>query len=117
MRRHAHVALRRGDERARVVLDEPFAPEIAKKRPCRSELARCRCARLAPAMQFGKKAADGGAIEIDWVEIAAPDAGLARDVSDQLREIALVRAYRVRRRVPVQRKESEKGLQMAGDHA
>ena len=70
VRRHADLALRRRDQRARIVLDELLPPQVAQERPDRGELARRGRPRLPARVQLGEKAADGVAIERRRLELA-----------------------------------------------
>ena len=112
MRRHADFALRRRHQRAGIVVDQPFAAEVAEKRARGRELARGRGARQAALVQLGEKAADAPAIEVRRLEGGALDAGGRGDVLEKLRQIALVRADRVRRGVAIKPEKLQKGFEM-----
>src|SRR5207302_556761 len=101
MRRHPHLALRRGNERARVALHLAFAPEVSQKRAHGGQLARRGGARLPPAVRVGKKRPDRLATEVRRTEIGARNARRGGSVDEKLREVAFVRAHGVRRRVAI----------------
>ena len=105
MRRHADVALRRRHQRAGVVVDDGFAPQVAQKGAHRGELARRRRPRLPLLVKVGEKTAQRRSIEPRRIEIAFLDVGLRGRESDELRQIALVGADRVRRRIAVEREK------------
>src|SRR5260221_14254440 len=101
MRRHAHVALRRRDEGSRIILDQLLAPEGTQERADGGELARSGRTRVPAAVKLREKPSDGGAIELWRPQLRSLDALPDRDEREKLREIALVGAHRVRRRVAI----------------
>src|ERR1019366_9094244 len=89
-----------------------FASQIAEKRPERRQLARGCRARLAPLVRIGEKTANGRAIELVGREGTHLHARRERGMREKLRQVAVVRADRVRRHVSVQPEESQKLLEL-----
>src|SRR6185369_5911125 len=106
------VPFRRGDERAGIVVDEPFAPQVAKERARRGELAGGRGPGELLLVQLAEEAPERLAIELGWLEIALLQIGLRGGVADELRQIALVGAHGVRRRVAIKSEKLQEAFEM-----
>ena len=114
--RHPHFALRRGDERASVRVDDAFATQVPEEGADGGELAGGGRPRLPFVVKVREERADGVAVERIRLEVALLQVGFGGDVTDELREIAVVGPHRVRRHVPVEGEEPEEGLQVL-DHS
>ena len=89
-----------------------FAQQVAHEGPHRRELARRRAACLPLRVQLREEAAQCRPIELRRIQIALLQRRLGRHIADELRQIALVGAHRVRRRVAVQREKLQEVLEM-----
>src|SRR5205823_4822720 len=111
--RHTDVALRRRHQRAGISACQSLAPQIAEEGADRSQLARSGRSRVPQAVELGEKSTDGSAIELRRIEVRRPHAAGCSRAIEKLREVAFVGADGVRRRVAVEPKKLEKGLQMS----
>src|SRR5262249_2882658 len=93
-----------------------LASQILQERADGGELARRGRARVFLPETVGEEPAERLAIELRRREIGLRPIRLRRDEADELREIALVGAYRVRRRVAIEREKLQKRLEVV-DHA
>src|SRR5207245_1589974 len=69
---------------------------------------------LPPTVRVGKKRPDRLATEVRRTEIGARNARRGRSVDEKLREVAFVRAHRVRRRVAIKSEKLEKRFEVFG---
>ena len=114
VRRHADVALRRRDERARIVVDQTFAAEVAEEGARGGQLARRGCAREPLLVEIAEETAQRETVELSGCELAHVDAGRRGRVREKLRQIAVVGAHGVRRRVAVKREMLQERFEMCG---
>src|SRR2546428_6736156 len=112
MRRHPDVALRRGDERAGVVVDRALAAEVSQKGANGGELPRRRRARLTLTMDLGEKGAERDTVQARGIELAAPDARTCGGVIEKLGQVAFVRAHRLCGGVEIKREKLKKRFEM-----
>src|SRR5207245_10532797 len=87
----------------------------ARKRTHRGQFRRGGRARQPLLVQLAEKAAQRRAIELRRLQIALLQIRISGDVADELREIALVGADGVRRRVAVVREKLQERLEVL-DH-
>ena len=113
--RHAHVALRRGDQRGGIVVDDAFAAQVAQEGADGGKLARRRRPRLAVRVGIGEETADRRPVERRRLEIAAPDTRPGGHGLEKLRKVALVGAHGVRRQIAIQAEKLQEALEMI-DH-
>src|SRR5207344_3513456 len=111
--RHAHFALRRGDERTLVVGYDLLAPEIAQKRANRGKFARRRRTRTAIGMERAKETPDGCPVECRGRERLRSRAAMSGDVFQKTRQVARVRADGVRRNVSVEREKLQEAFEVS----
>jgi hypothetical protein len=78
------LALRCADQRRRVVLEHPLAPQIAAEAANRGQLACRGRARVAAPVQVPEKGADFQMIQIVGREIGAPAPRLLREECQEL---------------------------------
>ena len=114
MGRHPDFALGRGHQRARVVVDERLAAQIAQERAHGRELARGGRPRLPVLVKRADELRMALPIERAGPQLARLHGGAGGRVREKLRQIAFVRAHRVRRRVAIEPEKLEKRLQMRG---
>ena len=105
-------APRRADQRRRIALDHAFATQVPAERADRRELARRRRPRVAAVVQVGEKRADLLVVDVLRREVGATPSGRRGHEGEELREVRLVGAHGVQRRVLVQPEVLEKRLDL-----
>ncbi len=114
MGRHADFPLRRGHQGAGVVIDDRLAAQVPQKRAHGRELARGGRPRLATLVELADETPDRVAIKRGGPKRAHLQPLGRCDVREKLREIALVRAHGMHRRVAIQPQELQKRFEMRG---
>ena len=111
---------RRGDERAGIAFDQALAAQVPHEGAHRRELARRCLPGTMRAVELGEKRTDGCQVTVLGPLLVAAAAVVQREVLEKLRDVAFVRAHRVRRRAAVAAEVREKRLEVGlhlGSHA
>ncbi len=105
------LALRRDDQQARIRFDQPFPLQVAQERAHGGQFPRRTRPGFSAAEELREKAADHRSRDVGRLQFGPRPLKLGRDIRRELRQISVVRAHRVRRRVAVQPQVGEEGAE------
>ena len=109
--------LRGADERGRITFEHTLAPQVAAEGANRGQLPRRRRFRVTPLVEIAEPGAGAEMIEVRRFELGDAAAGVRGEEDEILREIAVVGAHGVRRRVLVQPEILEKGFEVVSNQS